>query len=249
MLRDPLGWIRQSLGVEAPPPPPKKVNPVIQKKLDSAAASDESQEVRLQRMVRAQELKLDGLQDEIKELNEEAAHLVKQSRDPALAVNMRSQCVAEAKIKLTECAKRKSEADMASKKLHNIRGQLAVMQTANSNLEHALLLQQGADELESTVVAMEDLKVEDSVDRLKDAAEEVHNHTSLLTADMGLAGHEVSSIMLDDQVDEELAALMREQHDAQLDALLAGTSVPTAVPAVSKPSQTGQTVLGEEKTL
>lgn len=248
-----LGWIRQTLGVEAPPAPPKRVNPAIQRKLDAAASSEESQEVRLQRMVRKQEIEIGGLQEEIKELNEESVALVKKSRDPSVPVNIRNQCVADAKVKLTDCAKKRAEMDTLSKKLVNLKGQLSVMQTANANLEHALLLQQGADELESTVAAMGDLQVEDSVDRLQEAAAEVHHHNALFTSDMGLAGPGQDSVLIEDQVDEELAALMREQHDEQMDALL-GTAgvVPDTVPvALPNPrdSQTGQTVLGEEKTL
>lgn len=253
MLGDPLGWIRQTLGVEAPAPPPKRVNPAIQRKLEAASKSEESQEVRLQRMVRKQELEIGGLQEEIKELNDESVVLVKQSRDPTIPVNVRNQHVADAKAKLTECARKRAELDTLSKKLVNLKGQLSVMQTANANLEHALLIQQGADELESTVAAMEELQVEGSVGRLKDAAEEVHHHSSLFTSDMGLAGITQDSLVIENQVDEELDALMREQHDEQMDALLLGTAgltVPTRKPTVvQQQQQTGQTVLGEEKTI
>lgn len=249
-----LGWIRQAVGVEAAPvaAPQKRVNPAIQRKLDASATSQESQEVRLQRMVRKQELDIGGLREEIDELNKEAVTLVKQSRDPTVPVNVRKQHEAEAKAKMTECAKKRVELETASKKLTNLKGQLAVMQTANANLEHALLIQQGADELESTVAAMEDLKVEDSVDRLKDAADEVHAHTAILTADMGLGGPSLDTVIIEDQVDEELAAMMREQHDAEMDALLGTMTTPVPAAVVAAPargSQTGQTVLGEEKTL
>lgn len=248
-----LGWVRQAIGVEAPPPSStKRVNPAVQRKLEASAKSEESQEVRLQRMVRKQELEIGGLQEEIKELNDESVALVKQSRDPNVPINVRNQCVADAKAKLTECARKRAEIDQLSKKLVNLKGQLSVMQTANANLEHALLIQQGADELESTVAAMEELQVEDSVDRLKDAAEEVHQHSALLTSDMGLGGQD--SAVIEFQVDEELDALMREQHDEQMDALLLGTAglkVPAGTPplVVQQQQQTGQTVLGEEKTI
>lgn len=249
-----LGWVRQAIGVEAPPPPPKRVNPAVQRKLEASAKSEESQEVRLQRMVRKQELDIGGLQEEIKELNDESVALVKQSRDPNVPINVRNQCVADAKVKLTECARKRAEIEQLSKKLVNLKGQLSVMQTANANLEHALLIQQGADELESTVAAMEELQVEDSVDRLKDAAEEVHQHSALLTSDMGLGGITQDSTVIEFQVDAELDALMREQHDEQMDALLLGTAglkVPAGTPplVVQQQQQTGQTVMGEEKTV
>ncbi|MEO6077233.1 MAG: hypothetical protein ABIP54_00415 [Candidatus Andersenbacteria bacterium] len=252
MLGDPLGWIRQTLGVEAPPPAPKRVNPAIQRKLYSAAASEESQEVRLQRMVRKQEVEMGGLEEEIKELNDESAALVKKSRDPSVPVTIRNQCVANAKTKLTECAKKRAEMQGLSKKLVNLKGQLSVMQTANANLEHALLIQQGADELESTVVAMNGLEVEESVSRLQDAAAEVHEHNALLTEDMGLAGPGHDTVIIESQVDDELEALMREQHDEQMDALLgqlAMAAAPVVTVVIPNNNQTGQTVLGEEKTI
>lgn len=235
MNLNPLGWIRQTLGVEAPPPPPKRVNPAIQRKIEASANSDESQEVRLQRMVKKQELDIGGLQEEIRELNDDSVKLVQRSRDPKVPVVERNQCVAEAKAKLTECARKKAELETVSKKLTNLRGQLSVMQTANSNLEHALLVQQGADELESTVAAMDDLNVENAIDRLQDAASEVHHHTSLFTQDMGLSGHD--TVVLEDQVDEELAALMREQHDDQMDSLLSQLKVAPTTPTPLPPAQ------------
>jgi hypothetical protein len=200
-------------------------------------------------MVRKQELEMGGLQEETKELNEESVALVKQSRDPGVPVTLRNQCVASAKTKLTECAKKRAEMETLSKKLANLKGQLSVMQTANANLEHALLIQQGADELESTVAAMNGLEVEESVDRLKDAAAEVHEHSALFTQDMGLAGPGHDAVIIESQVDDELEALMREQHDEQMDTLLRTAGiVPTTVPE-TRASQTGQTILGEEKTI
>jgi hypothetical protein len=249
MLSDPLGWIRQAIGVEKPPPPPKRENPAIQRKLESFAKSEESQEVRLQRMVRKQELDMGGLHEEIDELNKEAKALVDKSKNPNVPVNVRNQCTADARAKLTECAKKRAELDTLSKKLVNLKGQLSIMQTANSNLEHALLIQQGADELESTVAAMEGLQVEDSVDRLKDAAAEVHQHSAVLTADMGLAGIAQDPLVIEEQVEAELAAMMQGEHDEQMDALLAGAAGLKVPSGDARTSQTGQTVLGEEKAL
>ena len=94
-----LGWIRQAVGVEAAPvaAPQKRVNPAIQRKLDASATSQESQEVRLQRMVRKQELDIGGLREEIDELNQEALALVKQSAGPDVPLLVRKQHEAEAK--------------------------------------------------------------------------------------------------------------------------------------------------------
>lgn len=218
-----MNWARQLFNVTAPAPPPRRSNPAVERKLAAAKATppEESQEVRLQSEVRIREVKLGGIRDEIKELDTDAANLVRLARDPKCPSNKRAQYTSEAKDKLRMAAEKRHLATMKEKELHNLRGQLSVMQTANSNLDHAILLQQGADELESTVAATEALQVEDSVERLQEAAATVHEHSELFTGDMGLSGNPMSGLAQEYEVDEELERLMRDAHDESMDALLA----------------------------
>lgn len=220
-----LGWARYYAGAgpnpaAAPSNRTSRPSVVAQQKIAAAEASEESQEVRLQRLLGAQEVKLEALRDEISDLNAEAVTLVKQSQDPTVKPPQRNQLVADAKVALAKCAERRSELAAGEKKVHNLRGQLSVLQTANANMDHAILIRQGADELEGTMAAMEQLNVEDNVDRLRDAAAAVHEHSALLGEDMGLSGNPMAGVAQDYLVDEELEALMRAQHDDQMDALL-----------------------------
>jgi chromosome segregation ATPase len=223
-----LGWARYYAGAG---PNPASLNgrnnsrpsAIAQQKIAAARTAEdsgESQEVRLQRLLGAQEIKLEALRDEISDLNAEAVTLVKQSQDPQVKPPQRNQMVADAKVALAKCAERRSELAAGEKKVHNLRGQLSVLQTANANMDHAILIQQGADELEGTMAAMEQLNVEDNVDRLRDAAATVHEHSALLGEDMGLSGNPMAGAAQEYLVDEELEALMRAQHDDQMDALL-----------------------------
>lgn len=233
-----LTWMRYQLGVVPAPEEKKKPSAAVERKLAAANASadaGESQEVRLQRMVTAQQVKLEGVREEIAEYNAESVALVKRAQDPKTPPNVRAQCVADAKVILTKCAEKRQELDTAEKKLHNLRGQLSVLQTASSNLEHAILIQQGADELEATMAAMETLQIEDNVDRLRDAAATVQDHNALLTEDMGLSGNPMAGAAQEYLIDEELDALMRAQHDTELDALL-GQIPQTPTPTAPQPS-------------
>lgn len=226
-----LNWVRYYAGAGPNPAAnaPKARPAAVERKLAAAKAaqdSGESQEVYLQRVLSSQEIKLGVLRDEIKDLNEKAVTLVQQSRDPKLKPLQQAQLVAEAKVALAECAERRHELAAGEKKAHNLRGQLSVLQTANSNIDHALLVRQGADELEATMAAMEELNVEDNVVRLQGAAAEVHEHSALLGQDMGLSGNPMAGEAQDYLIDEELEALMRAQHDDQMDALLGQMHAP-----------------------
>jgi len=231
-----LTWARVQMGVVAPPAPQGPKRPAaVERKLaaaQSAEESGESQEVRLQILLHAQEVKLEALREEIKDLNLESVALVQQAQHPKTKPNERAVLVADAKTKLSICAERRAELAAGEKKMHNLRGQLSVLQTANANFDHAILIQQGANELEGTVAAMQELQVEDNVDRLRDAAAEVHNHSAILGEDMGLSGNPMAGAAQEYLVDEELEALMRAQHDEQMDALLGQMHpTPSGVPA------------------
>lgn len=230
-----MDWLRQAIGVSAPPPPPKRVNPTVERKLARAQQQpEESSEVQLQRRVRADEAKLKCMQDEITDLRKEAAGLVRASRDPKCPANLRVQHQQKAKELLAAALDKDHLAANKAKALHNLRGQLSVMQTANSNLDHALLVKQGADELESIVEATASLNVEDDVDRLRDAAATAHEHNALFAEDMGLSGNPMAGLAQEQMVDEELEALMRDQHDEDMDALLGEMH---ANPALLVPTQ------------
>jgi hypothetical protein len=65
---------------------------------------------------------------------------------------------------------------------------------------------------------------------------------------MGLSGHD--TVVLEDQVDEELAALMREQHDDQMDSLLSQLKVaPTTAATPLLPAQPDSTAVATAAAL
>ena len=205
----------------------------VERKLAAARAAEESgesQEVVLQRNLNSQQVKNDALEEEIKDLTAESKALVLQIKDPKVNPKERAVLTERAKSVLKQCAERNHELETGKKRAHNLQGQLSVFQTANANVDHALLVQQGANELESIVAVMEELNVEDNVDRLRDAASQVHEHSNILGSDMGLSGNPMAGEAQDYLVDEELEALIRAQHDNDMDALL-GQIQPTPATA------------------
>jgi hypothetical protein len=66
---------------------------------------------------------------------------------------------------------------------------------ADDNLNHAVLLRAGADQLTAATAAMEELRVEDAVDQLQDAAGLVQDHSALLTTPL----LPVDTVAIDDE--------------------------------------------------
>lgn len=170
-----------------------------------AQASQSSHDERLAAQVKHARIQVKAREDESADLREEArAHIQRGNRVAA------SNALAQAKTLDAELQTWRS-------KLHNLEQQQKRVGDANSNLEQAMLVEEGADELSVAVAAMEQLHVQDAVDRLQEAADQVREHDDLLTQPI------FADPMLDpDAVDDELAEL-----EAQL-ALERAGSLPDA---------------------
>jgi hypothetical protein len=193
MLDSIRGWI----GV-APPKaatPAKKPNAVLERR--KQAAQEQTHEQRLAALIRAQTVQISQLREDVEDYKEQTnQHLASGNR-----VAARNAIEARKKV----------EADIAlrQKKLENTRAQQHAIEMANANLEHGLLLQEGAQELKGATEAMAEIDLEGAVDTMQDAAAEVEEHNVLLTEPIFTAGGTVD----DGEVDDELNALLAEQAD------------------------------------
>jgi len=223
---------RYWLGIGAAPAPVKKPNAVVERR--KKAASEVPLEKRLASITRAQELQLEQRQDELEEVEQE------------LQAALKKKDTATAKLKLKRKNELKAEITSIGGKHANTRAQLNVQQTANNNLEQALLVQEGATELKGAVEAIEEIKLEDAIDDIKDRAAELKVHDDLLSSSMfgDLTG------VNEEDVDEELAAMMRQQEEERIAAQLEQMgSVPTTLPVPLKPTLTPAAAKEKEEEL
>ncbi len=167
----------------------KKPNAVLARK--QQAAQEKPHHERLASSAKAQKLQLSQLQEDVDDMNTKLK----------LAVE-----VGDRRTAATYLAERNAiQADMTirQKKLANTRAQLQAIETANSNLEHGLLLREGAEELTNVVAAMETIDVASAVGDIQEAAGMVEEHNVLLTEP--ILGTDDGG---DDAVNAELDALM-----------------------------------------
>jgi TolA-binding protein len=149
---------------------PKKPNAVLARK--KQAAQERPHHERLALSVKAQQLQIGQLQEEVDDLNDK----IKLSVD----ANDRASAGAH----LLERKRIQTDIEMRKKKLANTRGQLHQIEMANANIEQALLTREGADELNSAVEAMETIDLDGAVDDMQDAAKTVDEHNERLTASL-----------------------------------------------------------------
>jgi hypothetical protein len=188
---------------------PKKPNAVLARK--KQAAQERPHHERLALSVKAQQLQIGQLQEEVDDLNDK----IKLSVD----ANDRASAGAH----LLERKRIQTDIEMRKKKLANTRGQLHQIEMANANIEQALLTREGADELNSAVEAMETIDLDGAVDDMQDAAKTVDEHNERLTE--SIFGSPDPS-----EVDSELDAIMGTRMP---DAPTTTPVVPTRVPAAA----------------
>lgn len=190
-----MDWIRSSvLGISDPTPPPRKPNAVLERhKNDSQTKSYDE---RAQALVRAQNIKIEMKQQEL----DEETQLCQQ------AVKCRDQV--NAKRHLMRVNFLKKELATLRAKNNNLAQTGTKISEANQNVAQALLVKDGADELEGAVNAMEEINLDDAVDKLRDNVGIVQEHDNLLSED--LFGEK---IYIEDEVDDQLAAMMQQQQE------------------------------------
>lgn len=177
------------------------------------AAQEKPHHERLASQIRAQTLQISQLQEDVDDLNDKIKN--------AVAAGDRRT----AGTHLEERKRIQADMELRKKKLANSRAQQKALENANSNIEHGLLLKEGADELKDAVAAMETIDLHGAVDDIQEAAGMVEEHNAILTEPI-LGGGDGG--INDAEVDAELNALMNEHAD-----LHAMPSAPTKKPTVA----------------
>lgn len=181
--------IRGMLGITPPTTTTqKKANAVLARK--QQAAQERPHHERLALSIKAQQLQLSQLQEDVDELNDKIK----------LAVEANDRT--SAGTHLAERKRIQADIEMRKKKLANTRGQLQQIETANANIEQGLLMREGAQELKSAVEAMETIDLDGAVADMQDAAATVNEHNERLTENIFDDGPDPS------EVDSELDAIM-----------------------------------------
>lgn len=159
---------------------------------------------RLQKEIKTINIKEEMAKQELADLNEAArTHL---THGEQLAWQTTQRQVQEIQGELGALRARRTQ----------LRSQLALHQTAEQNVSHAMLLRDGASELESITAAVNTLNVEDTTDRIRDAAADVQDHAQLLTADDIFASAGGANVLDDDALEQQWQQLRAEQAEAAL---------------------------------
>lgn len=190
-----MEWLRSSvLGISDPAPPARKPNAVLERhKKDSQTKSYDE---RAEALVRAQAMKIEMKEMEIAESEALCRKAVK-DRDQG-----------KAKRHLMRVNQLKQELNTLRAKHNNLSQTGSKIADANQNLAQALLVKDGADELEGAVAAMDEINLDDAVDKLQDNAAIVQEHDDRLSEP--ILGN---TVLMEDDVDDQLAAMMREQDE------------------------------------
>jgi len=190
-----LPYLRSWLGTEAAAPAPKPAR---------AAPNADA-------LLRAQRMQLGQLRDEAQEVREEMEAAVRASNQPLVRAKLARLKQLEGDIRLTQA------------KLDNVGAQQRTLQSADANVQQAVLMGAGADQLEALVREADDIDLDDVVDRLQDGAARTHEFSTRLSEPLMTHYDE-------GDIDEEVEQLMQRAADERTAGLLdAPTSA--AVPA------------------
>lgn len=154
---------------------------------------------RLATLARAQTIQLGQLMDECNEIEEQLAAI-----DP-IKERTRALHLIQQKKQV------KAEAESMSQKLENTRRQQKILDQARINLEQQKALQESAVELKALSIAGEAMNVQESVDVIQDAVKDLKYQDKLLTKPV-FGGGLSSTIVEQDEAEQELAALMAKHH-------------------------------------
>lgn len=203
-----MDWLRQTIGLEARPPP-RKPNQALERR---RGADERSHAERLAAQVHDMRVRVRVAEAECADLKEEARADLREGNRVA------------AQSKLAEAKVLAQQAQQNRSKLRNLEQQQSRIQTANANLDQALLVDEGATELQDAVDAMEQIDLEDAVDRVRDASDRVGDHDDLLTKPM------FRDLLVDpDEVDDELARMEAQMADEALMGISNPPPPPVAV--------------------
>lgn len=178
-----------------------KSNPVLERRRAAASAPEaESFDNRAAAFARAQNLKMRQLEHEINKVNQSIEENKQRGNWNAVKLHLEKKKMLEKDLNVMQM------------KHKNIVAQQSAIQTAHSNLEQGLLVEQGANELSSAVSAMNEINLDDAVDKMQDAAGEMQEHNHRLTEPLLGFG----DAMVDaEEVDEEVERMRRQFEEEQ----------------------------------
>lgn len=189
-----MDWLRSTIGITPAPQQQRKPNNVIER--HRKEAETKSYDDRADALLRKQAIQLQMMEMELAETEEDCQKAVKDRNIP------------EAKRLLTRKQQLTKDISVLRAKNNNLSKTGSQIAVANQNLAQALLVKDGADELEDAVAAMEEIDLDDAMDRLQDNAGMIQEHDDRLSEP--IFGEPVEF-----EVDEELERLMRERDDAE----------------------------------
>lgn len=153
---------------------------------------------RLATLARAQTIQLGQLMDECNEIEEQLA-AIDPIKERARALHL-----------IQQKKQVKAEAESMSQKLENTRQQQKILDKARIGLIEQKALQESAVELKALAIAGEAMNIQDAVDTIQDAVKDLNYHADTLAKPLFSKGK--SSIVEQDEAEQELAALMAKHH-------------------------------------
>lgn len=201
-------WFLSKIGYGTP-----AENPVLAQR--RRELQTQTHQERLNEQYRSAQITCRAKEQEIEDTREEARNLLKRGDKR------------NAQIKLTRVKELETELNADRGKLKNLEMQQKKIDSAHSNLNQALLVDESAAELENIANAFEGIDLESAVDRVSEASHMLDTHDELLSTPMF---NGAAQIIDPDEIDADLA---------QMEAELAGENlmdlpdVPQTVPGAN----------------
>lgn len=194
-----MDLVRSYLGLPTSAPPTKAPPPV--------ATVDGT------KLVRAQQVQLGQLKADLAEVEEELAAAVKARRTAVATAKIAERNSLQVKIKQLEG------------KMRNFIGTQEAIGTADSNLQQALLMKEGADALEEIVAKTQTVNIDDVVDKLQENAALTTEYGDRLSEPIfSQTGENEDGL----SVDEEVAQMMAEQQEREAQEAMMGLNTAAA---------------------
>lgn len=195
-----------------------KENPVVDR-----LRNGKSHEQRLEEQYLKAKLEIDAQQQQINELFLEAKTDLSSGRKK------------EAAQKMTRVKALEAELAQDKAKMRNLELQKRQTDTADADLHQAVLLKEGAVELENKADAFDQIDVEDAVERISDASSRLNDNSRLLSSSMFNGAEELID---PDEIAETLAQMEAEMADERFAALMLETPSGGVPVAGTPPSKT-----------
>lgn len=179
---------------------------------------------RLATLARAQTIQLGQLMDECNEIEEQLAVI-----DP-IKERTRALHLIQQKKQV------KAEAESMSQKLENTRRQQKILDEARKNVEQQKALQESAVELAALAIVAKTVDIRETREVINDASKDLDDIRKELEKPMFVMHGGKSSIVEQDEAEQELAALMAKHHLPSVPTTTVTTAAPAAATVVEEVS-------------